>query len=239
MHVVILAGGLATRMRPQTETIPKSLLAVAGRPFVDAQLEWLRSAGVEHVVFSIGHLGGQIENHVGTGERYGISVAYVSDGDRLLGTAGALRRVVDSGLVPDRFGVLNGDSYLSLDIGAIEESFERSGKRALMTVMHNRDRWERSNVVFQNGMVLNYDKHASDDGRAGMEWIDYGFVVLTGDLIRNRVPASAEADLSKILHDMSLEGELAGFEVTERFYEIGSPAGLRGLEEVFRSGTAG
>jgi NDP-sugar pyrophosphorylase family protein len=238
LPVVILAGGLATRMRPVTETMPKALLPVNGRPFADIQLAWLRSLGITDVVFSVGYLGDSIVRHVGDGGQFGLRVRYAADGERPLGTGGALRAVIDSGAVPESFGVINGDSYLSLDLPRVEAAFAESGCPALMTVMHNRNRWEASNVVYQDGRVIVYDKTRPEAWRDRMEWIDYGFAVVSREAVLDRVAPGASADLSDLMHDLSLSGRLAGFEVTQRFYEIGSPQGLADLERHLSSGAA-
>jgi NDP-sugar pyrophosphorylase family protein len=230
LPVVILAGGLATRMRPQTETVPKALLPVNGRPFADIQLAWLHSIGVTDAVYSIAHLGDLIRQHVGDGQRFGLSVRYVPDGERTLGTAGALRRVIDSGAVPETFAVINGDSFLSLDLTAIESAYRKSGCPALMTVLRNRDRWDASNAVYRDGRVILYDKSRPAGWRQRMEWIDYGFSVLTRRTITDAVAPGEAGDLSAVMRDLSLAGQLAGFEVTDRFFEIGSPSGLADLE---------
>lgn len=227
---VILAGGLATRMRPLTENLPKSLLPVCGRPFADLQLEWLRSEGVERAVFSIGHLGGMIRERIGDGSRFGMDVTYVDEGDRLLGTGGALRLAVDSGVVDEDFLVLNGDSYLRVDIPAVERAFRTSGLPALMTVLRNRDEWDLSNVVIRDGRVALYDKRRPAEHLPQMEWIDYGLHALNATVLRERIRAGSVADLADLMRDLSAEGRLAAFEVTERFYEIGSPEGLSALE---------
>jgi NDP-sugar pyrophosphorylase family protein len=236
LAVVILAGGLATRMRPATDTLPKALLPVNGRPFADIQLAWLRTLGVTEVVFSIGYLGDSIVRHVGDGGQFGLRVRYAADGERPLGTGGALRAVIDSDAVRECFGVINGDSYLSLDLPAIEGAFARSGCPALMTVMHNRSRWEASNAVYRDGRVIVYDKTRPEAWRDRMEWIDYGFTVISREAIVDRVAPGASADLSDLMHELSLAGRLAGFEVTDRFYEIGSPQGLADLERHLSSG---
>jgi NDP-sugar pyrophosphorylase family protein len=236
LPVVILAGGLATRMRPATETMPKALLPVNGRPFADIQLAWLRSLGVTDVVFSVGYLGDSIVRHVGDGGQFGLRVRYAADGERPLGTGGALRAVIDSGAVPESFGVINGDSYLSLDLRKVDAAFAESGCPALMTVMHNHNRWEASNVVYRDGRVVVYDKTRPEAWRDRMEWIDYGFVVLSRGAIVDRVAPGASADLSDLMHELSLAGRLAGFEVTDRFYEIGSTQGLADLERHLSSG---
>ena len=236
LPVVILAGGLATRMRPATERVPKALLPVNGRPFADLQLEWLRAVGVTDVVYSIGYLGDDIRRHVGDGGALGVRVRYAADGERPLGTAGALRAVIDTGLVPESFGVINGDSYLSLDLPAVEAAYARSGCPALMTVMRNRDRWEPSNAVFQDGRVVAYDKTRPARWRARMEWIDYGFSILMREAVTDRVAPGEVADLADLMRDLSLAGQLAGYEVSERFYEIGSPEGLADLERHLAGG---
>lgn len=230
LPVVILAGGLATRMGPRTETVPKALLPVNGRPFADIQLAWLRSLGVSDVVYSIAHLGDDVRAHVGAGRRFGLRIQYVSDGERRLGTAGALRQVIDRGAVPASFGVINGDSFLTLDLVAIESAFATSGGPALMTVMRNRDRWDASNAVYSGGRVVAYDKSRPERWRGRMEWIDYGFTVLSRRAITEHVAPGEVADLSDVMRGLSLSGQLAGFEVVDRFYEIGSPQGLADLE---------
>jgi NDP-sugar pyrophosphorylase family protein len=236
LPVVILAGGLATRMRPATETVPKALLPVNGRPFADIQLAWLRSLAVTDVVYSIGHLGDAIVRHVGDGGRFGLRVRYAADGPRPLGTAGALRAVIDAALVGENFGVINGDSYLSLDLAQVENAFRKSGCPALMTVMRNRDRWDASNVVYRDGRVIVYDKSRPEAHRSSMEWIDYGFAILSRSAVTDRVAAGEVAELSDLMRELSAAGQLAGQEVHERFYEIGSPSGLADLGRHLASG---
>src|SRR6187399_822153 len=160
MQCVILAGGLGTRMRPRTETVPKSLLEVAGRPFIDHQLAWLAAHGTREVVLSVGHLGEMIEAHVGDGSRFGVSVRYVSEGSALRGTAGALRLALDQGVLDEEFLLTYGDAYLPVDFAAVAAAFQHSGKEALMTVFENEGRWDTSNVVFDrvSSLVALYDK---------------------------------------------------------------------------------
>jgi NDP-sugar pyrophosphorylase family protein len=239
LPVVILAGGLATRMRPATETVPKALLPVNGRPFADIQLTWLHSLGVADVVYSIGYLGEAIARYVGDGRQFGLRVRYVADGDRPLGTAGALRAVIDSDLVTQTFGVINGDSYLLLDLAAVEAAFSVSGCPALMTVMRNGNRWDASNVVCRSGRVVAYDKSRPERWRDQMEWIDYGFSIVSRSAIADRVASGEVADLADVMRDLSAAGQLAAFEVFARFYEIGSPGGLAELERHLSSSPGG
>ncbi len=228
---VILAGGLGTRMGHLTARIPKALISVNGVPFVDHQLSWLRSHGVDEVVLSIGHLGEQIRSHVGDGGRLGIPVRYVDEGEDLRGTAGALRLALDRGVLAETFLLTYGDSYLPVDFGAVAEAFRRSGAPALMVVFRNRGRWDRSNVVVAGDRVMLYDKRRQDPGAATrMEYIDYGLSALHRSVVEERVPRGATFDLADLLHGLSIEGRLAAYEVTTRFYEIGSPGGLADLE---------
>jgi NDP-sugar pyrophosphorylase family protein len=226
---VILAGGIGTRMRPITERIPKALIPVLGRPFAHYQLQWLAAAGVRDVVYSIGHKGDMIRDAVGDGARWGLAVRWVAEGDALRGTAGALRLALDAGVLHEAFFVLYGDSFLPVDLAAVGRAFRASGAPALMTVFRNRGRWDTSNVLFEDGRVVLYDKARRDPRASAMEFIDYGLSVLRRDVVA-RVPADTVADLGSLYEALSRAGELAGYEATERFYEIGSPAGLRDFE---------
>jgi NDP-sugar pyrophosphorylase family protein len=234
---VVLAGGLGTRMRPITETIPKALIPVAGRPFVDWQLRLLSEQGVEEVVFCIGHLGEMLRDWVGEGARWGVTANWVDEGDRLRGTAGALRLALDRGALADDFFVLYGDSYLPIDMRAVRQAWQASGQPALMTVLRNEGRWDTSNAIFRNGLVALYDKRRPAASIAEMHWIDYGLSILNRDVIATHVPAAVEADLSDLMHELSRTGRLAGYEVFERFYEIGSQSGLRDLETYLNAGS--
>src|SRR2546423_13075206 len=228
MHCVVLAGGLGTRMRPLTEAVPKVLLPVAGRPFAEWQLERLIAGGVSRVVYCVGYLGEAVASALGDGRRFGIDIKYAYERGSLLGTAGAIRNAIDAGLVEDSFFVLYGDSYLLVDMRAVERAFVVGGRPALMTVFRNRGQWDTSNAVYRDGSVVLYDKFAAD--RRAMEFIDYGLLVLTRSVVEESVPSGADADLADVLNALSRQGRLAGYETTERFYEVGSPAGLADLE---------
>lgn len=226
---MILAGGLATRLRPLTETMPKSLVPVAGRPFADHQLAWLADGGVTDVVFCIGHLGDRIREHVGDGSAHGLRVAYVDEGRDLRGTAGALRLALDAGVLQPSFAVLYGDSYLSLDVGAVFAEFERVRSDVLMTVFRNEGAFDRSNARLTGGSVV-YDKTVLDPAAAGMHFIDYGLSIIDRDAVISTVPQGVVLDLADLYRDLSVQGRVRGLEVFDRFYEVGSPAGLAELE---------
>ena len=220
LPVAILAGGLATRLRPMTEQIPKSMLEVAGRPFAEHQLELLRRYGLTDIVWCVGYLGEQIRDALGDGAHWRMRLQYAFDGDRLLGTGGALRRALP--LLGEAFFVLYGDSYLECDYGAIEQAFVNSGRLGLMTVLRNDNAWDRSNVEYANGQIERYDKRTQTPE---MHHIDYGLGALRA-MVFEAYPIDQPLDLATVYQDLLAAHQLAGYEVTGRFYEIGSPSGL-------------
>ena len=220
LPVAILAGGLATRLRPVTERIPKSLVDVGGRPFIEHQLELLSRHGLVDVVLLVGHLGEMLRDTLGNGERLGVRVHYAFDGPRRLGTGGAVRGAIPE--LGEVFFVLYGDSYLECDYEAIERAFLASGKSALMTVYRNDDRWDRSNVRFEDGRIVQYDKVHRNPA---MHHIDYGLGAFRREAFVGW-PATEPFDLALVYQDLAAQNDLAGYEVPSRFYEIGSPSGL-------------
>ena len=232
MQCVVLAGGLGTRMWPHAQTVPKTLLPVAGRRFADWQLEWLAGSGVSSVVYCIGYLGEQIREHVGDGSARRLHVEYVDEGTRLRGTAGALRLALDQNVLDPAFLVLYGDSWLQVDPAGVFSTARDSGLPALMTVFRNDGLYDASNVEYADGRVLRYEKGLGEQTPPSMRWIDYGLSVLTRELIADRVAAGQVADLAPLYTALAREGRLAGYLVGERFFEIGSPGGLAELEAV-------
>ena len=227
--VAILAGGLATRLRPITEKIPKSLVPVAGRPFLAHQLELLKSRGICRAVLCVGYLGEMIQHDFGNGEKYGMKLDYSFDGDKLLGTGGAIKRALP--LLGEEFFVLYGDSYLHVNYAPIAQFFQHSGKLGCMTVYRNEGKYDTSNVVFAGGEIKVYDKTAK---LPEMRHIDYGLSLFRAAAF-DSFPASQPFDLAEVMGKLVREKQLAGYEVTERFYEIGSPAGLAELEALLSS----
>lgn len=222
LPVAILAGGLATRLQPVTERIPKSLVDVAGQPFAVHQIQLLRRHGLTDILFLVGHLGELIAEALGDGHQWGVRLRYLHDGARPLGTGGALLRALPE--LGDPFFVLYGDSYLECDYGAVEDAFAANGRRGLMTVLRNDDQWDRSNVRFSDGRILCYDKQ----GRTPeMRHIDYGLGVFRKAAFDGS-PEGTAFDLAAVYQDLLARDDLAGFQVPSRFYEIGS---LSGLEE--------
>jgi len=224
LPVAILSGGLATRLRPVTEKIPKALLPIAGKPFLAHQLELLQKNGVRSVVLCVGYLGEKIREEFPDGKPWGMALQYSFDGPTLLGTGGAVRQALP--LLGDKFFVLYGDSYLPTDYGAVAGTFIRSQRPALMTVFRNEGKWDTSNVEFRDGRIITYDKR---NRTPAMQYIDYGLSALTPRAFTG-LEKNAPLDLAEVFQKLVAAGQLAGYEVHERFYEAGSMAGLAELE---------
>jgi NDP-sugar pyrophosphorylase family protein len=226
--VAILAGGLATRLRPATEKIPKALLSVAGEPFLFHQLRLLHSAGFRKVVLCVGHLGEMIEEKIGHGTKLGLQIDYSFDGPTLLGTGGALKGAISK--LGEHFLVIYGDSYMPVEYAAIVEAFVRSEKPALMTVFKNEGRWDASNVWFEAGKIRRYDKRLP---MAEMRHIDYGIAVLNAAVFTS-FPNNQPFDLADVYSRLVSQNQLIAYAVKQRFYEIGSLEGLAELDSLLR-----
>ncbi len=227
--MAILAGGLATRLRPLTETVPKVLLEVAGKPFLEHQIALLREHGVRELVLCVGFLGESIRERYGDGRSHGVNIQYSFDGPKLLGTGGAIRKALP--LLGDAFFVMYGDSYLRIPYGEVEKAFRSSGQRGLMTVYHNRNLWDTSNVQLADKTIARYDKKLRSPD---MEHIDYGLSVFQSSVFAE-YPSDEVLDMAEVMKRLVDCGEMAGFEAPERFYEIGSHEGLRELDGLLRN----
>ena len=219
--LALLAGGLSTRLRTLTETVPKSMVPVAGEPFIASQLRWLASQGIGRVVICCGYMGEQIEDYAGDGAAFGCAVTYSYDGQPLKGTGGAVKKALPQ--LGNPFFLMYGDSYLPIAFRPVYESFVRRGRLGLMTVFHNENRWDTSNVEFEQGAIRNYDK---SNITPRMQYIDYGLGILTPAAF---APWQDDEvfDLSLVYGRLVKTGQLSGHEVTQRFYEIGTPRGLK------------
>ncbi len=229
LPVAILAGGLATRLRPITEKVPKLLVEVAGEPFFTHQIRLLKAAGLRHLVLCIGHLGEMIVDQYGDGSAHGMKIEYVFDGPKLLGTGGALIQAMPK--LGDAFYMLYGDSYLPVDYLAVGQHFLNSGKLGLMTVYENHERYDASNVWFENVDIRVYDKK---NKVPQMHHIDYGLGLFKSAAF-DPYPKDAIVDLAQVQKDLVAQGQLAGYEMHQRFYEIGSHAGLGELDELLKT----
>jgi len=224
LPVIVLCGGLAKRMRPLTNDRPKSLIPINGEPFIFHQLRLLKRQGIMDVVLCVGFLGEQIEAAVGNGEACGVNVRYVYEGDQLLGTGGAVINVGEQ--LPAQFFMMYGDSYLTCNFQAVEASFQESEGSALMTVYHNQDRFDSSNVIYKNSNIEVYSKV---NKTPAMQHIDYGLSCFNKSVFDGYTQGQI-IDLADIYIELIKQNQLAGFEVSQRFYEIGSFAGKKEFE---------
>jgi len=222
MQIAILAGGLATRLQLLTERIPKSMIMIEGKPFLQYQLEFLKKGRVTNIVLCVGYLSEQIETYFGDGKRFCVDIKYSRERERLLGTAGALKNA--EGLLEEEFFVVYGDSYLFLNFKEVLGHFQKFNKSALMVVYKNDDKYDKSNVVVENGMIKKYDKkHKTED----MIYIDYGVSILRKKVL-DMIPRNEVYSLEELVPALINQNEMLAFETSERFYEMGS---YRGLEE--------
>lgn len=227
MQVVILAGGLATRLGDLTEDHPKSLLEIKGKPFLEYQLELLQKAEIGNVVLCLGYLGEQIVRHFGDGNKFGVSICYSIE-EKSLGTAGALRNARD--LLNDIFFFMYGDSYLPINLFKVMRYFESQNKLALMTVFKNHNQFDKSNTVVDGKLVSSYNKNS---GTEDMVYIDYGLHIFRKRVL-DMIPDNQFYSLEELFPRLIALQELLAYEVSERFYEIGSPQGLKDFSEYIK-----
>ncbi len=230
MQAVILAGGLGTRLKPLTEEIPKSMIQIQGKPFLEHQLNLLRHGGFSDIVLCVGYLGEKIKEYFGYGKRFGVKIEYSEETEKLLGTAGALGNAWD--LLDDTFFVTYGDAYLILDYRGVMGYFEKFNKLGLMVVLKNFDRYDKSNVVVEGDLIKVYDKQRR---APDMVYIDFGVSVLRKKAL-DLVPKGKVIDLGKFYHELIGRKELLAFETQQRFYEVGSQKGLEEFERLVSSG---
>ena len=215
------------RLRPLTETVPKSMLLVSGRPFLEHQISLLRSHGITDIVLCVGHLAQMIVDYFEDGSKFGVQLAYSHEGEPLLGTGGALRKAAP--LLKEDFAVTYGDSYLMIDYADLFHIFRESKLPATMVVYRNEDRWDRSNVVVDGGKIAFYSKSERPPNTV---YIDAGVSVFRKDALRF-LPPEDPVGLDRFLHDLTNRQFLGAYESQQRFYEIGSFSGLQELQQVF------
>lgn len=233
-QTVILAGGLGTRIQSVAGDLPKSMITVAGRPFIEHQLDLLRRNGLTHVLLLIGYRGELIQAHVGDGSAWGVHVTYVREEENaLLGTGGALIQALP--YLEDRFLTLYGDSYLPVDYQSLIRWYTAQRRPAVMSVFRNEGQWDASNVRIDGDRVVFYSKSAKQ-GEA--DHIDYGLSIFTREIIGAYADRPMPLDLAVIQRDLVERELLAAYPVTQRFYEIGKPEGLAELEAYLASGGA-
>jgi N-acetyl-alpha-D-muramate 1-phosphate uridylyltransferase len=225
LPVVILAGGLATRLYPVTQKIPKSLIKINGIPFISHQLSLLKAKGITRVVICVGKFGKEIESYVKNGSVWGLDIQYSYDGETLLGTGGAIKKAIP--LLPDAFFIMYGDSYLDIDYSKVEHSFLDSHLSILITIYHNNGVLDKSNIQMKDGKIIKYDKISCDPE---MEFIDFGLIIIKKNIF-NEYPENKLFDLSILLTNGIKTGDVSPYVVYNRFFEIGSPQGILDTEE--------
>jgi N-acetyl-alpha-D-muramate 1-phosphate uridylyltransferase len=231
LPVVVLTGGLATRLYPVTRSIPKALIPINGRPFIDHQLTLLKEKGIVRVILCVGNLGNLIEDFVGDGSRWGMKIQYSYDGNSLLGTGGAIKKATSC--LPDIFMILYGDSYLDIDFTNVIQEFSRQDLPVLMTVYHNHNKLGQSNILMMDGKIIKYDKKNHDPA---MEFIDYGLIIIRREVFE-QYPTNNPFDLSMVLSKMVNDSMVTSYESMQRFFEIGSPQGIKDTEEYIKNRT--
>lgn len=219
--VALLAGGKATRLGPISKDTPKALVDLNGRPFIDHQLSLLARNGIRQVVMCLSHLAHKVQDFCGDGARWGLSLRYSFDGEKQMGTGGAVRRAEQ--WLGEVSWIMYGDSYMDIDYRAVLAAFgARPDALGLMTVLKNDNQFDKSNVVFHNGELLTYDKH---NPTPAMRHIDYGTALLRRAAI-DRLPADEPSDLAALYTALVRDRRMVGYEVITRFYEIGTPESL-------------
>ena len=225
MQCVILAGGVGTRMKPWTDQIPKALIPVDGTPFLKYQLDYLASQGIDEVLLSIGYKGELIREFIQKIPRKDLKIEFVDEGKDLRGTGGALRLAFEKEKLQKNFFLMYGDSFLPIDFNPVWKRFLQGPEPALMTVVRNDERWDKSNACFDGNRVTLYKKGLSQKPPE-MRYIDYGLSALQRSVVTDQIPSSKLSDLADLFHRLSRDGRLAGYEIHQRFFEIGSPQGL-------------
>ena len=224
MQIVMLAGGLGTRLGKRYEKTPKSMIRILGRPFLQHQIELLKERGIRRILLCTGHLGEQIKAYFGNGEKFGVNIQYSEEGEKLMGTGGALKKA--ESFINENFFLMWGDSYLLLDYMNIWNAYFKSGCVGLMVVYNNYNQRVKSNVIVKDGKIVLYDKWKS---YPDMVYIDNGVSVFNKVILKEIPPDNVFA-IEKVFKKWSLEGKLAAYETEQSFYEIGSIPGLREFE---------
>ena len=227
LPVAILAGGLGKRLGHKTINKAKALIDVAGKPFISRQLNYLSDQGIKDIVICVGHLGNQIKNYIGNGSKYNLNVSYSDDSDQLLGTGGSIKKACQ--ILGEHFFILYGDSFLPVNFSLVEKAYFQEKKPALMTVLKNKGRWDKSNAYFKDKCVR-YNKKKP---RKNMDYIDYGLNIVRNSIFSD-FPSNEVFDLADVFENLSNKSLLAGFEIYDRFYEIGSINGLNDTIEFFK-----
>jgi NDP-sugar pyrophosphorylase family protein len=228
--IIILAGGLATRMHPTTLTIPKSMIEINGKPFIYYQIQLLKKQDITHVVLCLGYLGEQIQGYLEKNNNFGLKIDYSYDGKQLLGTGGAVKQALKF-IDNNCFFIIYGDSYLNINFQEVYDSYQKNCNNGyLLTIFKNSNKWDKSNIEYNKGKIIEYNKF---NPTLRMHYIDYGLSIF---LKKTFIEYDKKAfDLAELYHKASIDGFLNGYVVENIFYEIGSKEGLKNFENYIMS----
>jgi len=225
MQIAIMCGGLATRLGSLAANIPKSMIDIDGKPFLEHQIEMLKKHNITDIVLCVGHLSDKIEDYFGNGNKFGVNIKYSQDGDKALGPIGAIKNA--ESLLDDVFFIMYGDSYLSVDFQKAYSFFKEHDKLGLMVVYKNNDKYDKSNLIIKDNMVVGYKEK-------GAAYIDYGTSIISKKAL-DLVPKNTMYSTGKFFSDLISKKELLAFEAEKRFYHIGNPDALGELRNYIRS----
>ena len=229
MQMIILCGGLATRLGKITKNIPKSMVKIKNKPFLEYQIEILKKRSIKDIVLCVGHLSDQIEQYFGNGENFGVNIKYSYDGDKQLGPIGALKNAED--LLKEDFFIMYGDSYIDVDFQQISSFFKKHDKLGLMVVYKNFNKYDKSNLIIKDNIIIAYgEKERTED----MVYIDYGTSILSKKSMK-LIPKNTFYSTGQLFTDLISKGELIAFEVKNRFYHIGNPDALEEFNNYIES----
>lgn len=221
---LVLVGGMGSRLGNAAADRAKCMVDVGGEPFVSHMLKLLKEKGAQKVVLLTGHKGEQVREFVKDGKAFDLEVTYSDDGQSALGTGGAVKKAASelSGTV----AVMYGDSYLDIPMSSILQRFEKCAQSGLMTVIQNHDAVskQKSNVEYdaKRTLIKAYSKKNPTDV---MTYIDYGLSFFDADVLK-KFSQDGEFDLGEIFTKQAEAGQLAGYEVQRRFYDINTPESL-------------
>jgi mannose-1-phosphate guanylyltransferase len=219
VQIVILAGGLGTRLRPITERIPKPMVDAGGRPFLEHIVRHLANQNFQRLLLLIGHLGEQVRDYFEHGQRFRVQIEYESE-PAPLGTAGAVRNALSK--LDEEFILLYGDSYLPIDHWEVVQAFQESPCPGLIVVYDNRnaDTGVANNVALgRDGYVRRYEK-----GRAAadLHYVEAGVLCFRREVFAN-LPAGEPISLEdEIYPQLIAQNQLRGFVTQQRFFDIGT-----------------
>jgi NDP-sugar pyrophosphorylase family protein len=224
MQMVILCGGLATRLGDIAKNTPKSMIDIQGKPFLEHQIEQLKKHQVKDIVLCVDYLSEKIETYFGNGKKFDVNIQYSHDGDKPLGPIGALKKAEP--FLNDVFFTMYGDSYVFVDYKKAYNQFIKQDKLAMMIAYQNYDKYDKSNLVIKNGKMIQYGGKKTKD----MNYIDYGVSIFRKNILE-QIPSNTFFSTKDLYTNLVEKEQLLAFEVSKRFYHIGNPESLEELRK--------